>query len=130
MNDVNRVTEYKVCKAIASGVPLHEETLVLATQRPASEVHAALVKLYPDQFGTPGVDVPYRQTATIAELVTYARPIYERHGINAILTFEFFGSACGCTGPLDGDPLCPCAMRSELARNKAAVAARFMEEAS
>jgi hypothetical protein len=128
--NMSRVTEYLVCKAIADGTPVHEETLVQITQRPAQEVHQVLVKLYPDQFGTPGVDVPYRETAPIAELVTYARPIYERHGIDAILTFEFFGSACGCMGPQDGDPLCPCAMRSELANNKAAVAARLMEEAS
>lgn len=127
---MNRVTEYKVCKAISDGVPLHEETLVLATQRPASEVHAVLVKLYPDQFGTPGVDVPKRTTATIDELVRYARPIAQHQGIDAILKWQHWPSACGCMGPRDGDPLCPCAMRSELAKNKAAVAARLMEEAS
>lgn len=127
---MSRVTEYKVCKAIENGVPLHEETLVLATQRPAHEVHAVLVKLYPEQFGTPGVDVPYRTEATLDELVKYARPIYARRGVDAILGYEFFGEACCCMGPRDGYPLCGCMMRAALYRNKAAVAARFMEEES
>ena len=124
----NRVTEYKVCKALASGVPLHEETLVQATQRPAHEVHQVLVKLYPDEFGIPGVDVPYRTTATIDELVNYARPIAVRHGMDAILKWTHDSSACCCMGPRDGDPMCPCRMNSDLAQNKAAVAAKLMAE--
>lgn len=125
---MSRVTEYKVCKAIADGAPVHEATLVELTQRPAHEVYKVLVKLYPDQFGTPGVHVPARTEATIDELVQYARPIYEREGVDAILSYEFFGSACCCMGPRDGHPLCGCQMRAALYRNKAAVAARFMEQ--
>jgi hypothetical protein len=127
---MNRVTEYKVCKAIENGVPLHEETLVQATQRPAHEVYAVLVKLYPAQFGIPGVNVPPRTDATIDELVRYARPIYEREGVDGILTCEFWPSACGCMGPQRDEPLCPCQMRAQLYTHKAAVAARFMEEKS
>ena len=124
---MSRVTEYKVCKAIENGVPLHEETLVMATQRPAQEVHAVLVKMYPDQFGVPGVDVPVRTEATLDELVKYARYYFDKGGVEAILTYEFWSSACGCMGPQRGEPLCPCSMRAALYRNKAAVAARFME---
>lgn len=125
---MHRVTEYKVCKAIAQGTPVHEATLVDITQRPAHEVHAVLVKLYPDQFGTPGVDVPFRTEATLDELVKYARPIYEREGADGILALHYHASACCCMGRQDGEPLCPCGMRAALYRNKAAVAARFMEE--
>jgi hypothetical protein len=123
-----RVTEYKVCQAIANGVPLHEDTLVKAAQRPAQEVLAVLIKLYPDQFGTPGVDVLPRTEATLDELVTYARDIYSRGGVDAILGWEYWPSACCCMGPRDGHPLCVCLMQEQLARHKAAVAARLMEE--
>lgn len=127
---MSRVTEYLVCKAISNGVPLHKDTLVKETGRPEPEVHKVLVKLYPDQFGTPGVDVPMRTNATLDELVAYARPIYEREGVDAILGYEFLSGACCCMGRLDGEPLCPCQMRAALYRNKAAVAARFMEQES
>jgi hypothetical protein len=127
---MSRVTEYKVCKAIAQGAPVHEATLVQITQRPASEVLAVLIKLYPDQFGTPGVDVPPRTEATLDELVAYARSIYEHSGLDAILKLQNYASACGCMGPQRGEPLCPCGMRAQLYRDKAAVAARFMEEES
>ena len=123
-----RVTEFKVCRAIANGVPLHLETLVIATHRPVYEVHAVLVKLYPEQFGTPGVDVPPRTEATLDELVTYARDIYSRGGVDAILGWEFWPSACCCMGPRDGYPLCGCGMRGQLYTHKAAVAAQLMEE--
>lgn len=127
----NRVTEYKVCKAIANGVPLNEETLTMATQRPAHEVRKVLVKMYPDLFGTPGVDVPLRPTATLDELVRYARPMYERDGIDAILVLQpYEPQACGCMSPQGEDPLCPCHMRIQLEKNKAAVAALFMEDES
>jgi hypothetical protein len=125
---MSRVTEYKVCKAIADGTPLHEETLVSVTQRPPHEVYAVLVKMYPSQFGIPGVDVPYRNTATLDELVVYARPIVEKFGIDSVLAYEYSADACGCVGPMNGDPLCPCGMRRELATHKSAVAARLMEE--
>ena len=124
----NRVTEYKVCKAIANGVPLHEKTLVLATQRPVHEVHAVLVKMHPEMFGTPGVDVPYRKTATIAELVNYARPIAALHGIDSILEWTHYSHACGCMGPQDDNPLCPCGMKAALSQYKAEVAAQLMAE--
>ena len=124
----NRVTEYKVCRAIASGVPLLEAALVQATQRPAHEVHQVLAKLHPDQFGTPGVDMPYRNTATVDELVAYARPIAAHRGIDEILEWEHWPHACACGGPRDGDPLCPCAMSAELARHRAEVAAQLMAE--
>jgi hypothetical protein len=125
---MNRVTEYKVRKAIASGIPLDEETLVLAIQRPPHEVHAVLVKMYPDQFGIPGVDVPRRSTATLDELVVYARPIFEKFGINAVLDYSYSAIACCCLGPINDDPLCACSMRQQLAMHKSAVAARLMEE--
>ncbi len=127
---MSRVTEYKVCKAIENGVPVDEQALVIATQRPQHEVLAVLVKLYPDQFGTPGLNVPYRTEATIDELVKYVRDWYARDGIDAILSYEFWPAACGCLGPQRGEPLCPCSMRAALYRNKAAVAARLMEEPS
>lgn len=123
-----RVTEYKVCQAIANGVSLHEDTLVKATQRPAHEVLAVLIKLYPDQFGTPEVDVPPRTEATLDELVKYARDIYSHGGVDAILEWEYWPSACCCMGPRDGHPLCGCRMRAQLYTHKAAVAARLMEE--
>jgi hypothetical protein len=127
MNDVYRVTQYKVCKAIANGVPVHEQTLVQVTQRPAHEVYQVLVQLYPDQFGTPGVNAPPRTQATLDELVVYAQSIYDRGGVDAILEWQFWPSACACMGPQRGEPLCPCMMRAQLYTHKAAVAARLMK---
>jgi hypothetical protein len=126
---MGRVTEYKVCKAIANGTPVHEEMLVKATQRPAHEVLAVLIKLYPEQFGTPGVDTPPRTEATIDELVAYANRGYSKsvNIIDAVLKLQNYASACGCMGPRDGDPLCGCMMRAQLYKHKAAVAARLME---
>ena len=123
-----RVTEYKVRKAIADGTPVHEETLVQVTQRPAHEVYQVLVKLYPDQFGIPGRNIPPRKEATLEELVTYARDIYNQGGVDAILKWEYWPQACCCIGPRDGDPLCGCGMRAQLYAHKDAVAARLKEE--
>ena len=126
---MSRVTEYKVCKAIANGVPLHLETLVMATQQPTSEVLAVLVKLDPEKFGIPGVDTPHRKQATVDELVAYARRGYPAGVslIDAILKLQNYAMECGCLGPRDGDPLCRCLMRAQLYTHKAAVAARLME---
>ena len=126
---MSRVTEYKVCKAIANGVPVHEVSLVQATQRPEHEVHAVLVKLYPEKFGIPGVDTPHRKQATVDELVAYARRGYPAGVslIDAILKLQNYAMECGCLGPRDGDPLCRCLMRAQLYTHKAAVAARLME---
>lgn len=126
---MSRVTEYKVCKAIANGVPLHLETLVITTQQPTSEVLAVLVKLDPEKFGIPGVDTPHRKQATVDELVAYARRGYPA-GVNlvdAILKLQNYAMECGCLGPRDGDPLCGCLMRAQLYTHKAEVAARLME---
>ena len=126
----NRVTEYKVCKALAEGVDRTVSALVTATARPESEVLDVLVKLYPDQFGTPGVNIPYRTTATVAELVAYVKTWrhYQDVGIDAVLEFKHYPQACGCMGPQDGNPLCGCAMQGELERQKTAVAAALLAE--
>lgn len=130
---MSKVTEYKVRKAIESGAELDEQSLASITGRPQDEVRQALMVLYPEQFAIPGVHVPrlagQRTEATLDELVTYAQPIYEQGGVDAILALEYHSSACGCMGPQRGEPLCPCQMRAQLYRHKAAVAARFMEEA-
>ena len=82
---MSRVTEYKVCKAIAQGAPVHEATLVKITQRPASEVLAVLIKLYPDQFGTPSVDVPPRTEATLRNGLAHLVFCYPAHEGSPIL---------------------------------------------
>jgi len=124
----NQVTEYKVKKAIEAGSVLDTDALVEVTKRPEHEVRQVLVKLYPEKFGIPGVNVSYRTTATIDELVDYAREIVAHQGIQAVVDWEHWPQACGCTGPQDGNPLCSCGMSSELARHKAAVVAQFMAE--
>lgn len=125
---MSRVTEYKVRKAIEAGAELDERTLAVITARPQDEVRRALVELYPEQFGTPGVDVPYRTEATLDELVAYAQPIYDRDGVDAILALEYYPSACGCMGPQRGEPLCPCSMRAALVQQKVNVACVLFEQ--
>jgi len=98
------------------------------TARPQDDVRRALVDLYPEQFGTPGVDVPYRTEATLDELVAYAQPIYDRDGVDAILALGYYPSACGCMGPQRGEPLCPCGMRAALVQQKVNVACVLFEQ--
>lgn len=121
----HRVTEYKVRKALESGSPKDPDVLAASTNRPISEVRKVLVRMFPDEFGTPSVDVPYRTTATIDELVAYAQGLVTHRGLQALVDWEYYPSACGCMGPRDGDPLCPCAMRAALAKHKIAVLDRF-----
>jgi len=121
----HHVTEYKIKNALESGFPMDPGGLAASTGRPISEVREVLVRMFPDEFGTPGVDVPYRTTATIDELVSYAHGLVTHRGLQALVDWEYHPSACGCVGPQHGDPLCPCAMRAELARHKVAVLDRF-----
>ena len=128
---ISKVTEFKVKKALEAGVALDEAELVKATGREPHEVYRVLVYLYPEKFGIAGRDYeepPRRTSATIEELVAYARYIYDREGIRGILEYESYPHACGCMGPRDGEPLCPCAMSGALAQNRDEVALVFLEE--
>jgi len=116
-----RVTTYKVAEALKSGITKSVEDLVNATRRPEHEVRAVLVQMFPNEFGTPGLDVAYRTEPTLEELVKYAREIMEYGGIQAIVDWKVYAHACCCTGPQNGEPLCPCSMQVALVEKKVAV---------
>jgi hypothetical protein len=120
-----RVTDYKVRMALENGADRTVDGLVRVTNRPEHEVRSVLVELFPEEFGTPGVNVPYRDTATIDELVAYAQRIVDHQGIQALVDWEHWPRPCGCMGPRDGEPLCPCRMRGQLAHHKVAVLDRI-----
>ena len=122
---IYRVTRFKVMKALESGASKDVASLESITDRPADEIQSVLVEMFPEEFGIPGVSVPRRTTATIDELVRYAQVIVNHRGIEELVDWEYWPSACGCMGPQDGEPLCPCAMRAQLAKNKVAVLDRI-----
>lgn len=39
-----------------------------------------------------------------------ARQIIDRGGLQALLDYEHHSFGCGCMGPRDGEPYCPCMM--------------------
>lgn len=120
---VSAVTRLKVLRAIAAGTRFDLDALVAATSRPRDEVQAVMWERDPPER------VRERRTsATIAELMEYARPILARSGIGGIISHEYLPAACGCMGPRDGFPLCPCGMRAALAANRDAVALALLEE--
>lgn len=51
------------------------------------------------------------------ELVEEARAWEAGRGLDFLVAFEDFPSACGCMGPQDGRSLCPCRLRAALARH-------------
>lgn len=120
---MSSVAEYKVAKAIIAGNPLDENILAEITGRSVEEVRIVLAKLFPEEF-----DNTPRKFATIEELVSFARPIFERSGIESILQYEHFPHACCCLGPWKDEPLCHCTMSEQLAKNKEQVAAILMKE--
>jgi hypothetical protein len=50
-------------------------------------------------------------------LVAYAREIHDHCGIVALENWEHDQGWCGCMGPQNGEPLCPCNMSLALAQN-------------
>ena len=119
------VTTYKVNQALAAGHPKDSRVLEAVTGRPRYEIDQTLIDLFPNEFKTPELDVPIRTTATLDELIDYARYIVECRGIQALVEYEYYPSPCGCMGPQDNEPLCPCGMRAALHDNKVAVINHF-----
>ena len=119
------VTEYFVKKALKNGVPNDINQLVLSTGRPEHEVTQTLIEMFPDIHGTPGLNTPYRTSATIEELILYAKSMVENNGIDWLINFKYYPNPCGCLGPINDEPLCPCNMKNELFKNKTLLVDHF-----
>ena len=54
-------------------------------------------------------------------LMKFAREFIDAWGIDKFMKMQNHASACGCVGPQDGDPLCPCEMHGQLITYKLAI---------
>lgn len=145
----SQVLRYKVEKALKEGFKIERSVINTPTSwtydpvydqcisnlatlvgRPheRGDVERLVEELVPD----PNMRIKISRTyATIDELVEYARPIYDRGGMDELEKWRYTaGGACGCMGPQGLDPLCPCEMRESLAKNIDDVKMRLAEEAN
>lgn len=87
-----------------------------------------LSKLFPDSMIAHVREARTRE-ATIDDLLKY---VENRHRDGDIIEFlenyEYYPSACGCMGPRDGEPLCPCAMRAAVHQNKLTLIERLNQD--
>lgn len=112
---VSAVIKFKVEKAIKEGCEPDAKKLAAWINRP--DALSEIEELYPDmvfiaRFGQPE-PIPGSRS-----LLDYANEIVQHGGIDALVNFEHYSNACGCMGPRDGYPLCPCSMSAKLANCK------------
>lgn len=82
------------------------------------EIEKILAETRPELLPRTSIFLPPRTDATIDELIEYIKPGIEKYGIQYIIDYSWHSSACGCMGPQNNDPLCPCRMNSEVYRRK------------